>query len=68
MVLPLGDYFSFMDESVICMTVITRNSTAGEVGPGPAIILGNYQQHNFYVEYDLEKERLGFRKQLCRQG
>ncbi|KAL8517649.1 hypothetical protein ACS0TY_015763 [Phlomoides rotata] len=66
MVLPLGDYFSFVDESVICMTVITRNSTAGEVGPGPAIILGNYQQQNFYVEYDLEKERLGFRKQLCR--
>ncbi|KAI3471750.1 hypothetical protein Pfo_028403 [Paulownia fortunei] len=66
MVLPLGDYFSFLDDSVICMTIVTNNAAKGGVGPGPAIILGNYQQQNFYMEYDLENERLGFQKQLCK--
>ncbi|KAL7137219.1 hypothetical protein ABFS83_10G078100 [Erythranthe nasuta] len=66
MVLPLADYFSFLDDSVICMTVVTNNSTREGIGPGPAIILGNYQQQNFYMEYDLENERLGFKRQLCK--
>ncbi|KAK4414783.1 putative aspartyl protease [Sesamum alatum] len=66
MVLPLADYFSFFDDSVICMTIVTNSAAEGEVGPGPAIILGNYQQQNFYLEYDLENERLGFQKQLCK--
>ncbi|KAK6152254.1 hypothetical protein DH2020_014889 [Rehmannia glutinosa] len=64
--LPLGDYFSFMADSVVCMTVNTNNGGGGGVGPGPAIIFGNYQQQNIYMEYDLENERLGFRKQFCR--
>ncbi|KAK4478859.1 hypothetical protein RD792_014364 [Penstemon davidsonii] len=63
MVLPLSDYFSFIDDSVICVTIMRGDD---KVGPGPAIILGNYQQQDFYMEYDLENERLGFRKQLCR--
>ncbi|KAG8376824.1 hypothetical protein BUALT_Bualt09G0104000 [Buddleja alternifolia] len=68
MVLPLGDYFSFLDESVICMTIVSGNGSGGGsgVGPGPAIILGNYQQQNLYIEYDLENEKLGFKKQLCK--
>lgn len=66
MVLPVGDYFSFLEDSVICMTIVTNNGSEGGVGPGPAIILGNYQQQNFYMEYDLENERLGFHKQICR--
>ncbi|KAK4396602.1 hypothetical protein Sango_1496800 [Sesamum angolense] len=66
MVLPLADYFSFLDDSVICMTIVTNSAAEGAVGPGPAIILGNYQQQNFYLEYDLENERLGFQKQLCK--
>ncbi|KAH6762123.1 Eukaryotic aspartyl protease family protein [Perilla frutescens var. hirtella] len=66
MALPLADYFSFLEELVICMTLVTSKSMEGGVGPGPAIILGNYQQQNFYMEYDLEKERLGFRSQLCK--
>ncbi|GFP95328.1 aspartic proteinase nepenthesin-2 [Phtheirospermum japonicum] len=65
MILPLADYFSFLDDSAICMTIVTNNGTGGEVGPGPAIILGNYQQQNFYMEYDLENDRLGFHEQLC---
>ncbi|GFP96030.1 aspartic proteinase nepenthesin-2 [Phtheirospermum japonicum] len=63
--LPLGNYFSFWEDSVVCMTVNTDNG-GGRVGPGPAIILGNYQQQDIYMEYDLENERLGFRKQFCR--
>ncbi|KAL3628155.1 hypothetical protein CASFOL_027201 [Castilleja foliolosa] len=66
MVLPLADYFSFLDDSAICMTIVTNNGTGARVGAGPAIILGNYQQQNFYMEYDLENERLGFQKQLCK--
>ena len=38
---------------------------AGDEGGGPAIILGSFQQQNYLVEYDLEKERLGFRRQPC---
>ncbi|KAK6131610.1 hypothetical protein DH2020_034624 [Rehmannia glutinosa] len=65
--LPLADYFSFLEDSVICMTIVTAgNAARGGVGPGPAIILGNYQQQNFYMEYDLENERLGFQQQLCK--
>ncbi|GFP81025.1 aspartic proteinase nepenthesin-2, partial [Phtheirospermum japonicum] len=48
-ILPLADYFSFLDDSAICMTIVTNNGTGGEVGPGSAIILGNYQQQNFYM-------------------
>lgn len=60
---PLADYFSIVDEtSVVCMTMVSN-----DVGSttGPSIIIGNYQQQNFYVEYDLERRRLGFRKQVC---
>ncbi|PIN26708.1 Aspartyl protease [Handroanthus impetiginosus] len=64
--LPLADYFSFLDDSVICMTIVANDGGKGGVGPGPAIILGNYQQQNFYMEYDLENQRLGFHKQLCK--
>ncbi|CAA0818782.1 Eukaryotic aspartyl protease family protein [Striga hermonthica] len=67
MVLPLADYFSFSEESVVCMTIVTSDGAlGGGVGPGPSIILGNYQQQNFYVEYDLENDRFGFKRQLCR--
>lgn len=66
MALPLADYFSFLEKSVICMTVVSSETKEKGVGPGPAIILGNYQQQNFYIEYDLEKERLGFRSQVCK--
>ncbi|KAG6433876.1 hypothetical protein SASPL_105495 [Salvia splendens] len=63
MALPLADYFSFLDESVICMTIVSSGGMEDGFGPGPAIILGNYQQQNFYIEYDLENERFRFRSQ-----
>ncbi|XP_075509542.1 putative aspartyl protease At4g16563 [Primulina tabacum] len=66
MELPLADYYSFLGDSVVCLTMVTNNPDDGGIGPGPAIILGNYQQQNFYVEYDLENSRLGFRGELCK--
>lgn len=65
MELPIADYFSFLDDSVICMTVVTNNGIGQGILAGPSIILGNYQQQNFYLEYDLENQRLGFLKQIC---
>lgn len=64
MALPLADYFSSIgDSGAVCMTIVTG---AGDgANRGPSIIIGNYQQQNFYMEFDLKNERLGFRKQVC---
>ncbi|KAL3642730.1 hypothetical protein CASFOL_013545 [Castilleja foliolosa] len=64
MVLPLANYFTYADNdsSVVCMTI--QNS--GKVGVGPAIILGNYLQQDYYIEYDLENNRLGILQHKCK--
>ncbi|CAN6439096.1 unnamed protein product [Victoria cruziana] len=62
--LPLKNYFSFVGETnAVCLTVI---GTVGD-GVGPAVILGNYQQQDYYITYDTVKERMGFRPQTCQQ-
>ncbi|KAF8395450.1 hypothetical protein HHK36_019396 [Tetracentron sinense] len=67
MTLPLANYFSILGNSgVACMTMVTDVAVDPEFSGGPAIILGNYQQQNFYLEYDLENERFGFRRQSCK--
>ncbi|XP_057466560.1 probable aspartyl protease At4g16563 [Actinidia eriantha] len=67
MSLPVADSFSFVgDSSTVCMTLVTDGVVGPEIAAGPSIILGNFQQQNFYLEYDLENERLGFRKQICK--
>ncbi|KAF6159015.1 hypothetical protein GIB67_042096 [Kingdonia uniflora] len=65
MVLPLENYFSFVGSGmgVACMTVVTD---VGGLSDGPSVILGNFQLQNYYVEYDLENERFGFRRQMCK--
>ncbi|GLT90089.1 hypothetical protein SLE2022_080410 [Rubroshorea leprosula] len=66
MALPVENYFAFVaDSSVICLTVVTDNALSPGVSGGPAIILGSFQQQNYYVEYDLLNKRLGFAKQSC---
>ncbi|KAL3642726.1 hypothetical protein CASFOL_013541 [Castilleja foliolosa] len=64
MVLPFDNYFSYgdNDSSVVCMTI----KKGGEDDLGPAIILGNYQQQDYYMEYDLEFNRLGILQQKCK--
>ncbi|XP_041024262.1 probable aspartyl protease At4g16563 [Juglans microcarpa x Juglans regia] len=67
LILPAVNYFALAGNlSVVCLTIVTDNSSGlGSTG-GPAIIFGSFQQQNFYVEYDLENERLGFRQQNCK--
>ncbi len=75
MVLPLENILAMAGEGdgeeggsdgAVCLTLVT-DGVAGEkqVAGGPAIILGNFQMQNFYVEYDLRNERFGFRQQSC---
>ncbi|KAI3925266.1 hypothetical protein MKW92_006173 [Papaver armeniacum] len=65
MELPLANYFSIVGNSqVVCITIVTNNADTTR-GEGPSVILGNFQQQNFYTEYDLENERFGFRQQTC---
>lgn len=67
MALPVANYFSLVtDSGIICLTLVTDNVVGSAVTGGPAIVLGNYQQQNFYIEYDLENERFGFRRQSCK--
>lgn len=67
LVLPLADYFSILGESgVLCMTIVSSSTIGKNSGIGPSIIIGNYQQQNIYLEYDLENGRLGFKKQICK--
>lgn len=67
MELPLPNYFLLVsDLGALCLSIVSGSSPAGpDVPLGPAIILGNIQQQNFYIEYDLEKQRLGFKQQKC---
>ena len=60
------NYFAFAgNSSVVCLTIVTDSGFGPGLTVGPAIILGNFQQQNLYVEYDLENERFGFRQQSC---
>ncbi|XP_028795516.1 probable aspartyl protease At4g16563 [Neltuma alba] len=68
MTLPVENYFSLVGESqVACLTILSDNGTIPAVAGGPGVILGNYQQQNFYVEYDLENERFGFGPRSCKK-
>ncbi|XP_057966674.1 probable aspartyl protease At4g16563 [Malania oleifera] len=63
--LPPANYYSLVGNSAACLTIVTDGDGGPEISGGPSIILGNFQMQNFYVEYDLRNERLGFRRQQC---
>eukprot|EP00253_Pinus_taeda_P030596 PITA_30596 len=66
MVLPVANYFSYFESfDTICLTMISSRGIL-EVEVGPAVILGNYQQQDFYLLYDRENNRLGFTQQPCK--
>ncbi|OVA07120.1 Peptidase A1 [Macleaya cordata] len=65
--LPEVNTFWFIDNNdtrVACLAIVSGDGS-GPISGGPSVILGNFQQQNFYVEYDLKNERLGFRQQDC---
>ncbi|XP_034694879.1 probable aspartyl protease At4g16563 [Vitis riparia] len=67
MVVPGKNYFVLIPEiSLACFPLTTDAGTYTlEFTPGPSIILGNSQHVDYYVEFDLKNERLGFRQQTC---
>ncbi|XVE75879.1 hypothetical protein DITRI_Ditri12bG0127200 [Diplodiscus trichospermus] len=66
MALPLANYFSLVgDDKVVCLMVVSDNAVSQGVRGGPAIILGSFQQQNYYIEFDLANQRFGFAKQRC---
>uniref|UniRef100_A0A6N2LUR6 Peptidase A1 domain-containing protein n=1 Tax=Salix viminalis TaxID=40686 RepID=A0A6N2LUR6_SALVM len=60
--LPVENYFAFVGGGVACLTMVT----GPERVDGPGMILGSFQMQNFYVEYDLRNERLGFKQEKCK--
>ncbi|XP_059627781.1 probable aspartyl protease At4g16563 [Cornus florida] len=66
MALPLSNYFAFVGNGVVCFTMVSDGVLGPESSGGPSIILGNFQMQNYYVEYDLRNDRLGFRQQSCK--
>ncbi|KAK9727056.1 hypothetical protein RND81_05G255000 [Saponaria officinalis] len=62
---PLENYFSIAGKNeAVCLTVVT-DEPGQEMVSGPKVILGNYQQQNYYVEYDLKHNKFGFKPQKC---
>ncbi|GLJ27887.1 hypothetical protein SUGI_0547490 [Cryptomeria japonica] len=47
--------------SVGCLIILS----SGDEVYGPAAVLGNYQQQNLNVVYDMEKQRIGFLPKIC---
>ncbi|KAI5425361.1 hypothetical protein KIW84_031239 [Lathyrus oleraceus] len=69
MKLPVENYFSLAGEGeAACLTVMSDGVSAPERNGGPAIILGNYQQQNFNIEFDLDNDRFGFGPQSCQKS
>jgi hypothetical protein len=63
MVLPDENCFVQVSSDSFCLAML--NSSVLDNATGPSVILGNYQQQNFYILYDREKNRLGFTQQSC---
>ncbi|KAJ9695003.1 hypothetical protein PVL29_010477 [Vitis rotundifolia] len=69
MVVPGMNYLLMarLETSIVaCFPMVTdAGNNTMEFTPGPSIFLGNSQHVDYYVEFDLKNERLGFRRQTC---
>ncbi|OMO82538.1 Peptidase A1 [Corchorus capsularis] len=65
MKLPMANYFSFVRDDIACVMIYTDINGLLPVESGPAIVIGNLQQQNYFIEFDLANNRLGFAKQIC---
>ena len=67
MKLPVENSFAIQGNgsfAAACLTIVADD--AGEEGSGgPAVILGNFQQEDYLVVFDLDRERFGFKRQSC---
>ncbi|KAK4772913.1 hypothetical protein SAY87_027932 [Trapa incisa] len=66
MALPPENYFALLRSEVACLTIVSDNVVVSGASGGPSIVLGSFQQQNYYVEYDLKNGRLGFKRQSCK--
>ncbi|KAG4130268.1 hypothetical protein ERO13_D09G132001v2 [Gossypium hirsutum] len=66
MALPLVNYFSFVgDDKVACLMIVSDNVVGQGSHGGPAIILGSFQQQNYYIEFDMANNRFGWAERRC---
>ncbi|XP_016164032.1 aspartic proteinase nepenthesin-1 [Arachis ipaensis] len=55
---PVENYFIQIDPDVVCLAILGT--------PRHALsIIGNYQQQNFHILYDMKKSRLGYAPRKC---
>ncbi|WOK97268.1 hypothetical protein Cni_G05976 [Canna indica] len=56
---PVANYFIRLEEEeIMCLAMLPMPQSA-------LSILGNYQQQNFYISYDMKNSRLGFAPTRC---
>uniref|UniRef100_A0ACD5VD92 Uncharacterized protein n=1 Tax=Avena sativa TaxID=4498 RepID=A0ACD5VD92_AVESA len=55
---PAENYFIRLEREIMCLAVLGTPHSAMS-------IIGNYQQQNFHVLYDLQNNRLGFAPRRC---
>jgi len=55
---PAENYFIRLEDGIMCLAVLGTPRTGMS-------IIGNFQQQNFHVVYDLQNNRLGFAPRWC---
>ena len=59
MVLPIANYFIAVEDNLVCLAL------AASKEPNDISIIGNIQQQNFHILYDLQEQRLSFVPAVC---
>lgn len=55
---PVENYFIQIESDVVCLAILGTPRSA-------LSIIGNYQQQNFHILYDMKKSRLGYAPMKC---